>query len=136
MGKELAIEWLKAAKPDLDNIVYIVNDKSLTTIVAFHSQQAVEKTLKSLLVYDSTDVPKIHSLNKLFKMVDKYLSVENVKIIDDLDSIYIESRYPGEIGLMPAGRPTIEEAKEFYNFALKIFDKVCTIIGVDKKEFE
>jgi len=44
-------QWLKAAKDDLDSIGYIINAEHLTNIVAFHSQQAIEKTFKSLLEY-------------------------------------------------------------------------------------
>ena len=51
-----------------------------------------------------------------------------------LDKLYIDSRYPGDMGLLPYGKPTTEDAKEFYEFALNIFDKVCKILDIDKKE--
>ena len=31
---------------------------------------------------------------------------------------YIDSRYPGDMGLLPYGKPTLEDAKEFHEFAL------------------
>ena len=46
---EVAAEWLKAAKLDIESIGYIINVEHLTPIVAFHSQQAIEKTLKALI---------------------------------------------------------------------------------------
>jgi len=42
-------EWIKAASDDLLVIEKIIDNEELTHIVAFHSQQAIEKSLKSLL---------------------------------------------------------------------------------------
>ena len=39
--------WLESASGDLQNIEYIIKDKNLTHIVAFHSQQCVEKSFKA-----------------------------------------------------------------------------------------
>ena len=39
-----ATEWLKAAQDDLDSISYIIEAQHLTNVVAFHSQQAIEKS--------------------------------------------------------------------------------------------
>ena len=38
------------------------------------------------------------------------------------------------MGLLPYGKPTLDDAKEFYQFAQMIFDEVCEILHVDKKE--
>lgn len=96
----------------------------MSNIVAFHSQQAVEKSLKSLLEYYNRDVPKIHSLNRLFKLCEEYIQVDDNSMINTLDSLYIESRYPGDLGLLPNGKPGKEDAVEFYDFAKKIFDDI------------
>jgi HEPN domain-containing protein len=37
-----------------------------------------------------------------------------------INEIYIESRYPGDIGLMPDGIPTFEEAKKFLEYAKEV----------------
>jgi len=49
-------------------------------------------------------------------------------ILDILNKLYIDSRYPGEIGLLPYGKPTIEDAKEFFDFAKMIYDKIYNIL--------
>ena len=41
-----------------------------------------------------------------------------------LDQLYIDARYPGELGLLPNGKPTAEEAKEFYSLAVQLHDIV------------
>ena len=34
--------------------------------------------------------------------------------------VYIDSRYPGDLGLMPNGKPSLEEAEMYYLEALEI----------------
>ena len=38
-----------------------------------------------------------------------------------LKAVYIESRYPGDLGLLPAGKPTLEEATDLFDFATDVF---------------
>jgi HEPN domain-containing protein len=61
----------------------------------------------------------------------KYATFNNIigiqfeeDIIIALDSLYIESRYPGEFGLLPEGKPNQKQAKAFYDFAQNIFEAV------------
>ena len=49
MSVEMAKEWLKSAKLDLENIHYIIEVEHLTSVVAFHTQQTIEKSLKAYL---------------------------------------------------------------------------------------
>ena len=134
MSLFLAKEWINAAKLDLANIKYIINDELLSPIVAFHSQQATEKVLKALLISKEISFKKVHSLEKLFMLGKNYISIDNYDVIDLLDSLYIDSRYPGSFGLLPEGKPTLEDAREFYKFAQDIFNKVCTMLGIDPEE--
>jgi len=123
-------EWLKASKIDLDSIEYIIKAEHLTTVVAFHAQQSVEKALKALLISYGIQIPRIHSLNRLFKLVEKDFRLESFEIIDMLDDLYIESRYPGDMGLLPYGQPTQEDAKEFYTFAQAVFNDVSIRLDI------
>lgn len=41
-------------------------------------------------------------------------------IISELDRLYIDARYPGDLGLMPYGKPTLEEAEIYFQEALKV----------------
>jgi HEPN domain-containing protein len=41
-----------------------------------------------------------------------------------LNELYIESRYPSTIGLLPNGTPTVEDAKEFYKHATELHKKI------------
>ncbi len=98
--KKISKEWLKASKDDLLLINEIINLDHLTHLVAFHSQQAIEKSLKAVLEEKADRVPKIHSLEKLMHEVKKFINIEVDKdIILELDKLYIDSRYPGDLGL-------------------------------------
>jgi HEPN domain-containing protein len=118
-------EWLDFAKADLLNCERILDDEFLTSIVTFHSQQAVEKCFKALIEENNLPVPRIHSLLRLYEITSKFLKLsigeQELLVIDE---IYTRSRYPGEIALIPTGKPSLEDAKGFYEIARKIYDNV------------
>jgi HEPN domain-containing protein len=134
-SKEIAIEWLKAANDDIDSIGYIIKVENLTNVVTFHSQQAIEKSFKSLIEYKKISFVKTHNLEKLYKKLENIIEVDYEKL-ELINELYIESRYPGDMGLLPYGKPTLEDTKEIYDFALEIFDKVCGILDIDKKSLK
>jgi hypothetical protein len=41
-----------------------------------------------------------------------------------MKNIYIEDRYPGELGLLPDGMPSNEQAYDFLEFAKRIEEKI------------
>ena len=133
--RKLTKEWLKAANDDLILLNDIKNNEHITNLIAFHSQQAIEKLLKSLIEEYEIDIPKIHKLIKLKNILIDKITINNDELLNKLDNLYIDSRYPGDMGLLPYGKPTLNDAKEFYDFALMVFDKVCSILKLDKTEF-
>jgi HEPN domain-containing protein len=123
-------QWLEYAKADLVNCERIFEDEFLTTIVAFHSQQVVEKCFKALIEENNLIIPHIHNLVRLYQIVEVFL--ENpieIKNLLALDSIYTSSRYPSDIGIITTGKPTLKDAREFYEIAKNIFDSVQKIIS-------
>ena len=125
MSKESARAWLESALADLKSIEYIKDDDFLTHMVAFHAQQCVEKCFKAMLEYAGQRVPKEHSTLKLYGLVKNVLPADfEIDMLTDLDDLYIESRYPGDLGLLPHGKPTKDESSEFFEFAQYVFDMV------------
>ena len=124
--KNLTKAWLDAAKNDLDVIDRIIGDNHLSHIVAFHAQQGVEKCFKALMEEHRVDVHKVHSLITLYAKVENFLAGEELdrKMMRILDSLYIDARYPGDLGLLPEGLPTQEEAKGFQIFAVATYGQV------------
>jgi len=57
--------------------------------------------------------------------------IEDDDILDSLNTLYIDSRYPGDLGLLPYGQPTIDDVKEFYALALRVFDDVNSLLDME-----
>lgn len=133
MDNSQAKEWLKAAYSDLRSIEHIINDSFLTHVVAFHSQQAIEKSFKAIMENSSIFVPKVHKLESLVSKIDIELEF-NAEILETLDLLYIESRYPGDMGLLPHGKPALKDAEEFYDVAKSIFEQASKLLNVTLQE--
>lgn len=132
----LAVEWLKASYSDLAVVEEIIDNSFLTHMVAFHCHQSVEKSLKALLEFYNSDVPKKHDLLLLQNLTNKYITPEHIDTLEDLNELYIDSRYPGDMGLLPYGKPKMEDAKEFYSVAHGIFIQVCTLLNISIDEIK
>ena len=132
-NKKQAIEWLKASHDDLDSIKYLIEAEHLTNVVAFHAQQAIEKSFKALFEYKKIPFIKTHNLEKLYKKIEDIIDVEYEEL-ECINELYIESRYPGDMGLLPYGKPTLNDAQEFYEFAKRVSNKVCAILNVSKED--
>jgi HEPN domain-containing protein len=118
-------EWLDFAKADILICERIIDDDFLTNILAFHSQQAVEKCFKALIEENDIVIPRIHSLLRLYKIVENYLPEPiNKHELLSLDDIYTLTRYPSDLGLMPSGKPTQNEAEELFESAKKIYETI------------
>jgi len=116
--KPITEEWLDRAREDLDVALEIISREHLTNMVAFHSQQAVEKALKGIIEEFEIGFVKTHNLERLLGIVRKQISFEvDLNIIKRLDEVYTSTRYPGDLGLLPTGKPTIQDAKELFDFA-------------------
>ena len=127
--KLLTGEWLKSADSDIKTINEIIENPELTHIVAFHAHQCVEKCFKAVLEEYRSKVDKIHDLLKLYKEIKKILDIElNEDKLELLNKLYIDARYPSDLGLLPGGKLTLEDAREFYKFAEEVFHKIKEIL--------
>jgi len=125
--KKIAEEWLKAATDDLSVVMKIISDDHLTHMVAFHSQQAIEKSLKAVMEEYEIEQIKIHNLERLLELASDQIKVEvDIMIIEKLDKLYIDARHPADLGLLPDGKPDKEDAEEFYSTAQYIYEFVKT----------
>lgn len=123
--KKISRQWLDNASDDLDTIKEIIEIEHLANIVAFHCQQCIEKSFKAVLEEYEQDVPRVHDLTKLHGQTN---IINNFKfdedILDILSSVYIDARYPSELGLLPNGKPTIEETMKFYEYTRHIYVEI------------
>ena len=126
--KQTTKEWLSAAEDDLYSARKLVDAERLTNIVAFHCQQCLEKGLKALIEEKSGISIKSHDLLRLKDMTKLSLSDNEVIILATINEVYIDSRYPGDLGLMPHGKPTISEAEGFIKFSEITLGRIKQII--------
>jgi HEPN domain-containing protein len=120
--KKLVKDWIFFADTDLKTAETLIKDDNpFNNIIAFHCQQAIEKYLKAYLVEKSVPLVKTHDLIKLNDMVKeiKDLGINEEKLMI-IKQIYSESRYPGDLGLLPDGLPSDKQAKEFIEFAQEV----------------
>jgi len=116
-------QWLEFAQTDLRSCENNLNDDFVTNVVAFHSQQAVEKAFKALIDEKGIRMSRIHNLTRLYALTESFLiSTIDETELEKLDNVYTSSRYPGEIGLLSTDKPTMKESKELYEIARKIFN--------------
>ena len=129
--KKITQAWLDAARDDLHAIERLEVDERLTNVVAFHAQQCVEKSFKALMEESESRVRKTHSLLQLLGKVSeshRVLADIDTTILNLLDQLYTDSRYPNEFGILPDGKPSKEEAAQFSQFARDMHSQCCELL--------
>jgi len=114
--------WVFFADKDMLSAKTLIDYKELTGEVAFHCQQAIEKYFKGYLVEHGKEIRKIHDLVKLYSQV-KGIKDWNLDetLLRDISTIYVETRYPSNIGIKSDGvLPSTEDALRYLEFAKKI----------------
>ncbi len=123
--KKQAKGWLDAAFDDLRVIEEILSEDDLTHMVAFHSQQAIEKAFKAILEEQELNVPKTHDLIPLHNLIKNSIDIDiEIDLLQQINSLYIGARYPSDLGLLPDGKPSKEIAKQMYLLAKEIVEHI------------
>ena len=94
--KEKIDYWLDLAKYDLKTADVMLNNKRFL-YVGFMCHQVIEKTLKGYFIFKINKIPPyIHNLSLLAEQskIENDLSEKQKKLIDELDPLNIEARYP------------------------------------------
>lgn len=120
--KAITQEWLDHAKNDLSACELMLQNGQLFGIAAFHAQQCAEKCFKAVLEEAGETVPRIHDLMRLYHFSKQFLKIRiDSDRLQIMNSIYISTRYPGEIGILPDGIPTQSETEELFETAKAIY---------------
>ena len=126
--KDTTNEWFTSAESDLLLMQKISTVENLTHLSAFHAQQSIEKSFKAVIEEFDLGFIRTHSLETLYNSVKDIIPEKlNKDILIILDQLYIDSRYPGEMGLLPNGKPTLNEVNELLDFARKVFDSAKSV---------
>jgi HEPN domain-containing protein len=116
--------WMQKAEEDLRLAEVIPMESLLTGGIAFHAQQCIEKSFKALLLARTGVCPRIHDLVRLSSLVSAAVPKWEYEpgLLDELTVLYTDARYPGDFGLLPSGRPSVEDARRFRTGARAIFE--------------
>jgi HEPN domain-containing protein len=107
--KKHLYQWIEKAEHDLLAAKLIVDQQPLILDIAcFHCQQAVEKYLKTYLVYKKEEFPKTHNLDLLQQMCSNYQAAFANIDLKNMEDFAVRRRYPHDFI-----RPELEETQEF-----------------------
>jgi HEPN domain-containing protein len=128
--KPVTKAWLIRAEEDHDAIRALRGNPQLTGVVAFHAQQCVEKCLKAVAEERVGTVPRVHDLRRFWEIVaDQFREALDIDLLRELTDVYTDSRYPGDLGSMPLGKPTEEDAARFEQFADHVHATVLSMLS-------
>ena len=97
--------WIEIAEYDLETAKAMLNTGRLL-YVGFMCQQCIEKMLKAYhWKVHGTEPPFLHNLSKLAEKtkLSNQMDAKQLKLLDQVDPMYIQSRYPDERQELAAG---------------------------------
>ena len=124
-------EWLSFAEIDLLTARKLLDEELLTRSTAFHCHQAAEKALKAVIEDCGVRIPKIHDLKRLMSVIEEKgirLRITSEEL-DPLNSVYIDTRYPTDQGLVPNGAPSVETVRQFHAIAERLCCRIRGVLG-------
>ena len=129
--RRAATVWLEDAEADLANARSLSRHRDENTApfaAAFHAQQAVEKGLKSLLIWFGIDYPPKHDLGLLVGLLPREIPASQLPV-GGLTVYAVDQRYvTGAANPMNLNeRPTWEDADE----AISKAEDAVTVIAAD-----
>ena len=132
VARRLAGDWLAKAATDLLVCERLSSQgAAFSEAIAFHAQQAAEKSLKALLVARQLEFPKTHDIERLLELValgDGPLA-EALADAAELTPHGVEYRYPGEYAPVSA-----EAADACVSLARKVYDEIARRLPEDTRQ--
>jgi len=116
--REYIEKWLIKANEDIAVIIELSREfpENYTSAISFHSQQAVEKFLKSFLIFKDIEFNRTHDVDFL---LSECISVETADFdkidLKNLNDYAVSVRYPDDFII-----PSLNEAIENKEIALQV----------------
>jgi|SRR5580692_831423 HEPN domain-containing protein len=109
-------QWIEKADHDLIAAKLIIDHQPvILDIACFHCQQAVEKFLKTFLVFKREEFPRTHNLDLLLQSCASHNSAFGLIDLKNLEDFAVRGRYPHDFLI-----PDPAETKDFYQIALEV----------------
>jgi len=124
---DLVRGWLLKGDSDLSNAKRTVNSEGPYDTACFHAQQAVEKYLKSVLIYDEQVIPRTHDVEELQLLCESVIHDVSFRDLDltELSDYAVSVRYDFEFW------PDVETAKEAIEVVMKVKSFVGSVLNID-----
>jgi len=119
MRKEIQ-NWLDQAEDDFDAAKFNFNGKKFY-VAAFLCQQAVEKALKALFLYEKKgEVPQSHSL--IYLATNTYIPKQFYSFLKELTPKFIDTRYPDASVELPSKIYDKENTEKIVNRSREVLE--------------
>jgi HEPN domain-containing protein len=89
--------WFDLARDDMRGAEILAREAGPLDIAGYHYHQALEKTLKNLLMKAKVEIPRIHDVERLFRMLPDPIREKAQAVPESIsftNSFYSSFRYP------------------------------------------
>lgn len=123
--EEYLNNWIYRAREDISVMENLAKAgiEYYTSTICFHAQQAVEKYLKSFLIFHDTDFPRTHDVDFLLIECQKIDSNNFQFDFKSLTEFGVSVRYPDDFYV-----PGVNETKEYLDIAQEVAKTVEKLI--------
>ena len=124
---EEGLRWLKQAKRDLEDAIYLQQGERHNS-ACFMAQQSAEKAVKAFLYWSGEEIVLGHSASEIAARCiarDESLRT-SLNRISLLDKYYIPTRYPN--GLLDGGVPYLAYDRDDSQKAISITQEIISVI--------
>lgn len=122
-------DWMEYAESDIIASAQLIENEKTLLLSAFHSHQAIEKSLKAFMLSEKGYAPDGHNIIFLCKTAAKF-EKGYFDLIDEcitLNNYYIQTRYPPDFPLeIDKSRAKLlnETAKTVFDFTKKQIEEI------------
>ena len=121
--------WMEYAEENYKSAKVLLNSKLFNPCLQ-NIQQSIEKSLKAILIENSLELKKTHSISELKQIIEEN-KLFIVAITDDdcdfLDSIYLPSKYP-LMSVLPDFEPNEDICDKGILFVEQVLEQIKKIL--------
>ena len=121
--------WMREAEEELESASVLYEHERYKS-TCYHSQQAVEKGLKAVMIEKGKRPERTHDVVELYNAVTG-MGIDSGLSVDDavyLNSIY-KGRYPTEEGLLPHGEPSRADTERAVLSAKRLIERLHVLLS-------
>lgn len=126
---EVAVEWLRRAEVDLltARMLSARRESLEPWVVAFHAQQAAEKSIKAALVIEQVRIPRTHELERLAALLQTDWGLPDDTRLAEMSRFAVVGRYPE--GMSDVGpEPDWADAEEAIALAESLYSTISAAV--------